>query len=161
MLQIYQLEQQIQSRMQSQAVPGLALAIVKGQDILYTRGFGVTSVEDGGVPVTPQTLFLIGSVAKPLIGTAIMRLVEAGKLDLDRPIHDYIDWLRFIEAGAERQITLRMLLSHSSGLTSSVKNFGFQDPDGLEVYVRTELPTRKFFAPPGKQLYSYSGLLKG
>jgi CubicO group peptidase (beta-lactamase class C family) len=62
MLQVYQLEQQIQSRMLSQAVPGLAFAIVKGQDILSTRGFGVTSVEDGGLPVTPHTLFLIGSV---------------------------------------------------------------------------------------------------
>ena len=51
-------------------------------------------MEDGGVPVTPETLFGIGSITKPLTGTAIMRLVEAGKLDLDTPIQSYIDWFR-------------------------------------------------------------------
>ncbi len=155
MLHAYSLEQQIEARMHSQVVPGLALAIVKDQEILYARGFGMTSVEDGGIPVTSQTLFLIGSTAKPLTGTAIMRLVEAGKLDLDLPVKTYVDWLTFHQKGAEQRITLRMLLSHTAGLPSSSSYFGRSDPGGLEAYVREQIPIREFVAPPGK-LYSYS-----
>jgi len=147
--------QQIEARMHSQAVPGLALAIVKDQEILYAHGFGVTSVEDGGIPVTSRTLFLIGSTAKPLTGTAIMRLVEAGKLDLDLPVKTYVDWLTFHQKGAEQQITLRMLLSHTAGLPSSSSYFGRSDSGGLEAYVREQILTREFVAPPGK-LYFYS-----
>src|SRR6266700_3805821 len=93
MLQIYSLERAIQERMHAQLVPGLALAIVQDQQIVYARGFGTTSVEDGGAAVTPQTLFRIGSTSKPLTGTAIMRLVEEGKLDLDCPVNAYVDRL--------------------------------------------------------------------
>lgn len=61
-------------------VPAVALAVVNKQEILYTRGFGLTSVEEGGATVSPRTLFRIGSVTKPLVGTAVMRLVENGQL---------------------------------------------------------------------------------
>jgi CubicO group peptidase (beta-lactamase class C family) len=66
MLNIYQLEQQIETQMKAGHVPGLAIAIVQDQEGIYARGFDVTSVENGGLPVTPQTLFRIGSVTKPL-----------------------------------------------------------------------------------------------
>lgn len=159
MFQVYQLEQQIQQRMQAQKVPGLALAIEKYEEIIYARGFGVTSVEDSGVSVTPQTLFLIGSTAKPLTGTAIMQLVEAGKLDLDLPVSAYVDWLRFHQVGAEQRITLRMLMSHTAGLHSSVSYFGRRDPGALAAYVREQIPQRLFVAPPGKvYFYSNDGL---
>jgi CubicO group peptidase (beta-lactamase class C family) len=161
MFQVYALEQQIQQRMQGQKVPGLALAVVKDEEIIYTHGFGVTSMEaDNCLSVTPQTLFLIGSTAKPLTGTAIMRLVEAGKLDLDLPVHSYVDWLRFHQEGAEKCITLRMLLSHTAGLHSSVEEFGRRDSGALAAYVREQIPQRLFVAPPGKvYFYSNDGLI--
>ncbi|MHB8600901.1 MAG: serine hydrolase domain-containing protein [Ktedonobacteraceae bacterium] len=161
MFQVYSLEQQIQQRMQAQKVPGLALAIVKDEEIIYARGFGVTSVEaDSGLSVTPQTLFLIGSTAKPLTGTAIMRLVEAGKLDLDLPVHAYVDWLRFHKEGTEKLITLRMLMSHTAGLHSSVDEFGRRDSGALAAYVREQIPQRLFVASPGKvYFYSNDGLI--
>src|SRR6266542_3052361 len=93
MLDIHVLEQQITEQMARANVPGLALAIVKDHDVVYTGGFGVTSMEDGGLPVTPQTLFRIGSTTKSLTGTAVMRLVEAGVLDLDRPVIHDVPWL--------------------------------------------------------------------
>jgi CubicO group peptidase (beta-lactamase class C family) len=116
MLNIYKLEQRIEEQMQATHVPGLALAIVKDQEVMYARGFGVTSVEDAGLAVTPQTLFRIGSVTKSLTGTMIMRLVEQGKLDLDKPVKAYIDRFTLSEQRAAEQVTLRMLLSHTSGL---------------------------------------------
>jgi CubicO group peptidase (beta-lactamase class C family) len=155
MLNIYQLEQHITERMNIAHIPGLAIAIVKGQEVVYTRGFGVTSVEDGGLSVTPQTIFYIASTAKPLTGTALLHLVEAGKLDLDKPIKEYVDGLAFREAGMAERITLRMLMSHTSGLPTSSAYYGSHDTDGIERHVREKIPTYEFVAPPGK-LYFYS-----
>ena len=75
MLNFYQLEQHIAERMHLAHIPGLAIAIVKGDGVIYARGFGVTSVEDSALPITPQTIFYIASTAKPFTGTAIMQLV--------------------------------------------------------------------------------------
>jgi CubicO group peptidase (beta-lactamase class C family) len=150
----YHLEHTLEQTMQAERVPGIALALVQNEEVIYARGFGVTSVEEGSLPVTPQTLFRIGSVTKMLVGTAVMRLVESRLLDLDRPINEYIEWLSFKEQGAARRITLRMLMSHTSGLPSD-SVAGSRDPDGLEIYIREVMPSYAFVAPPGK-VYSYS-----
>lgn len=155
MLNLYHLEQHIVERMRLAHIPGLAIAIVKGDEVIYARGFGVTSVEDSALPITPQTIFYIASTAKPITGTAIMQLVEAGKLDLDKPIQAYVDWLTFREKGAAERITLRMLMSHTSGLPTSASNYGSHDPGGIERHVREKILDYEFVAPPGK-LYSYS-----
>jgi CubicO group peptidase (beta-lactamase class C family) len=147
MINFYQLEQRITARMHEAHIPGLALAIIHEHKLIYAHGFGVTSVEDGGIPVTPETLFRIGSITKPLTGTAIMRLVEAGKLDLDAPIKTYIDWLRLRDPAATEQITLRMLLSHRSGLPTHGQHFGRRDPQGLESSIREDMPAYTPIAP--------------
>lgn len=150
----FQLEQRIEEHMDRAHVPALALAVVNEREILYARGFGLTSVEEGGVPVSPRTLFRIGSVTKPLVGTAVMCLVEAGQLDLDRSLNAYMDWLRFSMPQAEERMTLRMLLSHTAGLPADSRS-GTSDSDGLGRYVREQLPHYPFIAPPGR-LYSYA-----
>jgi CubicO group peptidase (beta-lactamase class C family) len=155
MLNIRHLEQSISTFMQADQVPGLALAIVQGQEVMYARGFGRTSVEGGSSPITPETLFGIGSTTKPLTGTAIMRLVERGDLDLDRAVKDYVPDLRFSDASAIDQVTLRMLLSHTAGLPTAYQPFGRRDPEALEAWVREELPLLPFVASPGK-VHSYS-----
>jgi CubicO group peptidase (beta-lactamase class C family) len=155
MLNIFNLEQHIEEQMKATHVPGLSMAIVKDQEIIYARGFGVTSVEDGGLAVTPRTLFRVGSVTKPMTGTMIMRLVEQGKLDLDRPVKEYIDWFTLSEPGAAERVTMRMLLSHTSGLPTSYKPFGPRNSEALEKHVKEEIPHYQLVAPPGK-LYSYS-----
>ena len=157
MFNLYTLEKSITRHMDVAQVPGLALAIVKEQEILYARGFGMTSVEDGGVPVTPQTLFRIGSTTKSLTGTALLRLVEAGLLDLDLPLSNYIHWLIFSDPAAASQITLRMLLSHTSGLPTDVPLQDRRHSSGLEVFIREELPHCPLVARPGK-LFAYSNL---
>lgn len=155
MLNLYALERQIQERMAGARVPGLALAIVHNLAVTYARGFGLTSVEDGGLPVTPDTLFRAGSITKALTSLAVMRLVELGALDLDRPVGDYVPGLRFSDEGAADRITLRMLLSHTAGLPTSHTPFGRRGPGGLADYVLTEVPNYPFVAPAGK-LYAYS-----
>ena len=152
----------IEDFIQRERIPGLALVILRGDEVIVARGYGVTSVEDGGIPVTPQTLFRIGSVSKPLAGTAIMRLVERGQLDLDMPISHYLNWLAFNEPGAAERITPRMLLSHSAGLPKDTSagardSDGSTGSDGLERHVREQLPQGRFVAPPGV-LFSYSNI---
>ena len=147
-------EKLIAEQMETSKVPGVAMAVVHGQETIYAKGFGVTSVEDGALPVTPETLFRIGSTTKPLTGTAIMRLVEGCLIDLDRPVKEYISWLEFSRAKAVDQVTMRMLLSHTSGLPNGTNEYGSRDPEGLEEYVRQVIPRCPFFASPGK-LYSY------
>ncbi len=150
----HQLDQIIEKHMNQVHVPAVVLAVVNEQEIVYSKGYGLTSVEEGGVPVTPRTLFRIGSVTKPLVATAVMRLVEDGQLDLDQPLTAYINWLHFSDPHAEKRITLRMLLSHTSGLPKD-SHSGSRDADGLERNMRQRLPHYNFVAPPGT-LYSYA-----
>ena len=155
MLNIYRLERAVCKEMEAGHVPGLALVVVEGCEVTYAQGFGVTSVEAGGIPASPQTMFRIGSITKSMTAMAILRLVEAGKLDLDRPVGEYVPWLAFSRPGAAGEITLRRMLSHSAGLQTSHTHFGRREADGLEAYLREDVPRYQFVAPPGK-LYSYS-----
>ncbi len=95
-------------------VPGAAVGIYQDGET-RVHGIGVTSLETRQ-PVTPDTLFQLGSISKVYTATLVMRLVEAGKLDLDTPVVAYLPDLRLGDAQAQRTITLRHLLSHTSGL---------------------------------------------
>ncbi len=155
MLNIYHLEQRLQSEVERDRITGLALAIVQDAEVTYARGFGLTSVEEGGIPITPRTLFCIGSISKTLTGTLIMRLVEQGKLNLDVPVITYLPGFRFIDHDMGQRVTLRHLLSHTTGLPPAGKDFGPRDPDALRRFVWDELQRYAFVAPPGKvHIYS-------
>lgn len=154
MLKFDELDQHIENFMQEKHVPGLALAIVQGEEVIYAQGYGKRSIEDNA-PVTPETLFRIGSTTKPMTGMAIMRLVEEGKIDLDRPIKTYFTALKLSDETASEQVTLRMLLSHTAGLPTRYQPFGRREPGALEDRVREELPEMPLVAPPGK-VFSYS-----
>ncbi|MDN9010115.1 serine hydrolase domain-containing protein [Brevibacillus laterosporus] len=83
--------------------------------MVYAKGFGSINKEEGGPPVTCDTIFRIGSLGKPLTGSAIMRLIEAGKVELDIPIINYVPEFRLSDPEATRKVTLRMLLNHTAG----------------------------------------------
>lgn len=112
----------------------------------YAKGFGVTSLDEGGIPVTSNTLFRIGSTTKPLTGTVVMRLVERGLLDLELPIAAYVPEL-LTTLPTSARITLRMLLSHSTGLAHSKELFGERGPGGLARFVREQITPAR--APAG------------
>ena len=142
-------------------MPAVALAVVSGDEI-YTRGFGRTSCEpEHSLPVTGETLFLIGSVTKPLTATAVMRLVEKGVMELDRPITEYLNDLSFRDPAYGRTLTIRHLLSHTAGLPSWDITYGQStclDPEGLGQVLQRIVPTLGFVCPPGRAwLYSSPG----
>ena len=155
MLDERELDEQIRRGMEAAHVPSLAIAVWHGGKMKYVRGLGVTSIEEGGIPVTPATLFRIGSTTKPMVGCAVMRLVEQGKLALDEPVASYLPWLRLSRRDAAHRITLRMLLSHTTGLPTEYKANGPCDPAALESSLRRELPKYPLFSPPGR-VWSYS-----
>jgi len=149
MIDIAALEILIAEQMVEARVPGLSLAIVEGGCLTHARGFGMTSVEDGGTAVTPDTLFRIGSLNKPQTATMIMRLVEQGDLDLDRPIIDYVPWFALSEPDAAGRVTLRHLLTHTAGLPTDGVDFGPDRQPTLEEYVRETVPRYPLLATPG------------
>jgi CubicO group peptidase (beta-lactamase class C family) len=104
------LEQQIRRL----RIPGLALAIVEGDRITYTRGFG--RARPNGETPSPQTPFVLGSTTKSFTALAVMQLVEDGKVDLDAPVRRYLPWFRVADPFASALITVRQLLNQTSGL---------------------------------------------
>ncbi|MEU0884340.1 serine hydrolase domain-containing protein [Lentzea sp. NPDC005914] len=154
------LSRYVRQEMTERMVPGLALAVVTPDRPMWTAGFGVTAVDDGA-PVTGRTLFRIASVTKVFTGVAVLRLVEQGVLDLDTTVLDHVPELRLRTRGTAERITLRMLLSHTSGLPEGsierpwrVERRG---EDGLDAFVREDLPRFPAVGEPG-ELYFYSNL---
>jgi CubicO group peptidase (beta-lactamase class C family) len=154
-LNLIELEKRVSEAMDSAKVPGAALAIVHNHKLIYARGFGVTSIEDGGLPVTPGTIFRIGSTSKPLTTTAIMQLVASGALELDTPIDEILPDLELSVPGAVKQVTLRKLLTHTAALPTAAEHYGSREAAGLRRGVYTDIAGYPLIAPVGK-IWSYS-----
>nr|WP_198160784.1 serine hydrolase domain-containing protein [Pedobacter panaciterrae] len=95
--------------------PGCAAGIVKGNDLVYAKGFGLANLEDETVN-TPQTIFYMCSVSKQFAGYAIALLARDGKLKLDDEIQHYLPWMQ--DFG--KKITIRNLLNHTSGIRDDI-----------------------------------------
>jgi CubicO group peptidase (beta-lactamase class C family) len=144
------------SKMKELGIPGAALVIVEGDQIVHLKGFGVADAS--GRPVTPQTPFFTGSTGKSFTALAIMQLVEAGKIKLDAPVQTYLPWFRVADVDASQIITVRQLLNQTSGLPQSVGQTQIAIKDlsdaAIEHNVRA-LATIELVAPPGER-YEYS-----
>jgi CubicO group peptidase (beta-lactamase class C family) len=107
----------ISTKMKELGIPGAALVIVEGDQIVHLKAFGVADAS--GRPVTPQSPFFTGSTGKSFTALAIMQLVEAGKIKLDKPVQMYLPWFRVADADASKTITVRQLLNMNSGIPQS------------------------------------------
>ena len=151
---------QIPRLMAEQGVPGLAVALVDGDRVLWAQGFGMT--DDGaGRPVSADTIFSVQSISKVFTATAVLQAVEAGRVALDEPITTYLPDFTVhsvFEDHPERRITLRMLLSHTAGFTHEApigNNFELE-PGSFDEHVRSISDTWLRF-PVGSG-YAYSNL---
>lgn len=140
----------VAEEMRALHIPGLALVIVRDDRIVHVRGFG--TADPTGRSVTAQTPFIIGSLSKSFTALAIMQLAEAGRIDLDAPVQTYLPWFGLADAQAAARITIRHLLTQTSGLTTLTgrTNHGNSDAhDGtLEANVR-RLSKAKLSHAPG------------
>jgi CubicO group peptidase (beta-lactamase class C family) len=109
--------QSLAARMAELKVPGVSIAVIHEGRIEWARGFGVTRL--AGPPVTDKTLFQAASISKPVFALAVLHLVDAGKLNLDTNVNDYLKEWKLPDNDFTRQskVTLRGLLTHSAGLT--------------------------------------------
>lgn len=104
----------LEKQMRRLHIPGAVMAIVEGNKIVHTRSFGLA--RPGGETPSMQTPFFIGSLTKSITAMAVMQLVEAGKVELDAPVQNYLPWFRTLDAQASKLITVRHLLNQTSGL---------------------------------------------
>jgi CubicO group peptidase (beta-lactamase class C family) len=146
----------IEGQMYRLKVPGASLAIVEGDRIVHLRGFG--RARPGEEAPSAQTPFFIGSLTKSFTALAVMRLVEAGKVELDAPVQCYLPWFRVADPDASARMTVRHLLNQTSGLPVLPSEAALADfdehPDAVERQIRA-LSTLKINRPVGSK-FEYS-----
>lgn len=142
-------------------VPGGAVALIEKGEVTLLRGYGFADA-DARVPVTPRTIFQIGSISKTVAAWGVMHLVEEGKLDLDAPIASVVSrWTLPKSEFDPDGVTVRRLLSHTAGLT--VHGYPGHGPDDVLPTVEESLSGEPASATavqlktaPGSE-WSYSG----
>ena len=157
-----QVDRVINEAIMAKEIPGAVLSVVRGNDIVYLKAYGNKSVVPTVEPMTTETLFDLASISK-CVGTtlAFMQLIENGYVRLtdnvDRYIPDFKPWTD-PESGETVDITIRDLLSHSSGLTpyinadTFVKEYGGNNPEKMEWYIATKV--KRNFRPGTDFMYS-------
>lgn len=151
-----EIDDYIAERMKDAKIPGLSVAVVKDGEVLLAKGYGLADVELEA-RATAATVYEIGSITKQFTATAVMMLVEEGKLGLDDPITKYLDDLPEAWGG----VTVRHLLNHTSGIKSYTSVGDFQKlartdykPDEILAMVRD---VKVEFAPGEKWAYNNTG----
>jgi len=122
---------------------GFAVAVVEKNKVVYAHGFGDRDV-NGKLPVTPNTLFAIGSCTKAFTATLIGKLQQDGKLNIDKPVTNYLPELRFYNDAMNNTITLRDMMSHRTGLPRHDLSWYFfnnQSTDSLVMRIQYMEPT--------------------
>jgi CubicO group peptidase (beta-lactamase class C family) len=109
------LDQFITERMEEWKVPGLAISVIQDGRLVYSKGFGFRDIEQN-LPVTPQTLFAIGSCTKAFTAVTMGILVDEGQLEWDKPLKEYLPTFKLKDSFATERMTPRDLVCHRSGL---------------------------------------------
>lgn len=135
-------------QLQRQDIAGAVVAVVKDGQVLFAKGYGYADMKSRKPVSIDDTLFRPGSISKTFTWTAVMQLVEQGKIDLDRDVNEYIDF--HIPARFGKPVTMRNLMTHTPGWEESLKELFVQDPSylyPLSRYLPARLPKQIF--PPG------------
>lgn len=155
------LEPWIDEQMSYQGVPGMSVAVIHDQEVIWEAAYGFADLRSKR-PMTPQTLCRLGSVTKLFTSTAIMQLRDAGKLRLDDPVTDYLPWFQIQNPFPDSPaISVRHLLTHTSGLPRDAPlpywtTHSFPNLEQLKAVI----PQVKLLTVPGVR-YHYSNLGMG
>lgn len=143
------LDEFIEYTMDFANLPGFAAVIVKNGDVVWARGYGWANIEEG-IPVTPDTLFMTASVAKPILGTAVMQLYEQDRLSLDADVNDYLPFSVRNPNHPNIPITVRMLLTHTSS-TNDDYGLGFElEEQGADSPITLRELLEGYLTPGGR-----------
>lgn len=142
---------------QSYELPGLVLGIVKEQEIVYSKALGYKNL-DTQEPLDINDIFHMASVSKPFVASAVMQLVELGKVDLDTPVVHYLPYFS-LQGEGSKDITIRQMLTHTSGMPD-VEDYQWDNPvyteDALKNYVRS-ISSEQLIGLPGER-FAYSNM---
>ncbi len=142
----------VKAEMQRQHISGVAIAVVKDGKVIKAEGYGLANVELN-IPAKPESVFQIGSVSKQLIAAGILLLMQEGKLSLDDKISKFLDGT----PETWKEITVRHLLTHTSGIVREAPGFNpHKIQDDAEV-IKTAYPLPLRFAPGEKWEYCNVG----
>jgi CubicO group peptidase (beta-lactamase class C family) len=136
-------------------VTGAAVAVVKDGQVVHLKGYGLRNVKQS-LPVTPDTLFAIGSITKSFTVTVLGTLADEGKIDWDRPVREYAPDFRLFDNAATDRATLRDLVTHRTGLPRH-DLLWYNSP-----LTRSQVYQRLRYLEPGKDLrttYQYNNLM--
>ncbi len=152
------LERFITHEMADKDLPALSIALVDDQQIVWAKGFGYADPVKK-IPATGETVYRVGSVSKLFTDIAVMQLVEQGKLDLDAPVTNYLPDFRPRNPFG-KQITLRQLMSHRSGLVREPPVGHYFDPDNrtLASTIASLNKTSLVYAPETRTKYSNAAI---
>ena len=142
----------VRAEMKRQHIPAVSIAVIKNGVVVKAEGYGLADIEHG-IAATPDTVFKIGSVSKQFLATGIMLLVQDKKIGLDDKISKYLDGTPQTWEG----ITVRHLLTHTSGLVREAPGFNqYKVQPDIDV-IKTAYPLPLQFAPGEKYQYSNLG----
>jgi CubicO group peptidase (beta-lactamase class C family) len=151
----------VDTLMRKGRIPGLSVAVVHREEQLFARGYGSADLSRA-LPATQSTEYLWFSMSKIVTATAALALSDAGRLDLDAPAHEYVDYLR---AKGTRQPSTRQLLTHTAGLANPLP-LRWAHPAGAqsqssEELLRRQMSKRRAYRYPigGSARYSNLGYL--
>jgi len=136
----------IKQEMESEDIPGLSVSIIKDDEIIWLNSFGYADIADR-MKVSEETIFMVASISKPVVATAIMQLYEKQQLDLDDNINDYLPFQVINPNHPNKGITFRMLLAHTSSINDSdyeVYSWGKDSPVALGDFLHD------YFVPGGE-----------
>ena len=143
-------------------VAGAVVAVVKNGEVIFAKGYGLADVEKHKPVDAERTMFRPGSISKLFTWTAVMQLVEQGKLDLDKDVNEYLDFK--IPPRSDGPITLRNIMTHTPGFEEQIKSLIVSDPKllvPLKVYAERSTPVRIFKAGSTPAYSNYATALAG
>lgn len=152
-LDFAEIDKFISNLMDMYKMPGVGVALVKNDRIIYARGHGYANIATSE-PATEFTSFAIGSVTKSFTSLAIAQLVDEGLLDLDSPVIEYIPEFKLKDAEATKTLTVRQVLSHASGLPRADDLWGEQFPESRKQIIE-DMAKIEPTAKPG-ELWQYN-----
>lgn len=140
-------------------IPGAAIAFVRGDEVIFKKGYGYADIENN-IPVNPdKTLFDIASVSKLFTTTAVLQQAERGKIDLNRDVNSYLNKFQ-IDNSFDTPITVKDLIRHTTGFNNMNIDQGTKDKNkikSLEQYLSTSIP-RRIYRPGEFFTYSNQGM---
>jgi CubicO group peptidase (beta-lactamase class C family) len=149
------LRQEIQSRVTAKDVPGISVAVAQGGHIIWEEGFGWADVENKK-PATESVPFYTASITKSFTATAIMQLKENGKLQLDKPVNEYLGQAKLHSPKWNAQdATVRRVMSHTGGLTTFTH---WCHPSASDCRIDQDIARYGVLVWPPGQVFDYSNL---